>query len=224
MILNSVFVIFINKDDESYDLLGMTTSNFEKISESPWTHYSLIYVGSILSAFGCLVVSLSVLSVITVWIESMRDAHFPRHSMLNKFLLLVRTFKFLYMILGAIEPISIALETFSPRLSYWPLRLIRDVYSLCCLVTLAVTIWVLLDFKKPMSDLIRMKREQLCRIGFLALFQASIICSYEPLYGRILFAAIWIAGCLHLIWPKTLVDLETSPVNAYYIGKIPSKV
>lgn len=229
-ILDLVLTLFIIEriiitETKSFDSLTTKTTDFVETYKSPWIYYSLTCVFFVLSILGSLVFSLSLLNVVAAWTKSMRDAGRPYYGKLNRALSSVRTFKVLYIILGFGQILCLTLATFLSIIALFPLILIDLIHCVCNLWMLVVTIWMVIDLIKPINDSIRMKRNQLIRIILLILFQATVTFNYDAEYMQLFSAALWLVECFILMWPRTLIDLGLSPLNAYpiknaHIGKV----
>lgn len=219
-ILNLMFALFVSnrvsiKNGDSFNMLKEQIADFVEFTEDPWIRGIMTCICSALSVFGGLVFSLSMLSVVTAWTQSMRDAGRPHYTMLDKVLFSAKVFKVLYVIVGIGQLVSIALGIFVTRMALLPLIVIDVTHIAGSLWTLVDTIWMLIDLGKPTSDSLRTKHNQLVRIIFLVLFQANVIFSFDSPYTRTASVVFWIIESCLLMWPKTLAHLETPPLVVY---------
>lgn len=212
-------------NDETFNPLKNKDIDFMETTKSPWILYSVVCARFTLSILGNLVFSLSLLSVIAAWAESMSGTDRPHQERLNKILSLARVFKVLYIISGFGQLLCTALATFLLSIASLPVMFIDLIRIVCNLWMLIAIILMLIDLRKSATKSVRMKRSQLIRIILLVIFQASIVCDCQNVLFQIMGTVAWVIECLLLMWPKTLVDLETPPLVAYsaenlIIGKV----
>lgn len=212
--LNLAFTVLVIdkitvKNGGTFKLLKVEAADFVEIYKTPLVHHTMTYACAIMSVSGYLAFSLSLLSVVAAWAESMRDAGRPYQRKINAVLYSVRVFKVLYVIFSLGQIVCVTMAAVSS------LAVIDSLHGVCNFWMLVVTIWMLLDLNDPANDLIRVKRNQLIRIFFMVLFQVSIICNYTSLKMRIIGAVFLVFECCLLMFPNTLVDLEVSPPNVY---------
>lgn len=199
----------------SASLIADNRTDLAEASQNYKLFIVLIYAGPILSALGSLVFSLSLLDVIAVWIGSIRKAGYLYHRKLKRVSFRVKLFKVLCIIFGLSRVVCIILSDFISIIVLVPLVAVDLIYVICNLWMLVDTIWMAIELKNPINSSIHMKRTQLIRIVFLVIFQGSTTHSYYPLYVFGIGSVFWIAECLLLMWPETLVDLEVPPLGSY---------
>lgn len=217
----SIFDRVSAKGSGSYSLLQAKIANFVDISKNPWIHYSLTHACYVLSILGSLVFTLSLLNVITAWIESMRDAGRPHNRKLDMVMYSIKVLKAVYMAIGIGQLVCVTMGIFVTKYAFMPLVMIDFIHLTCNAWMLFNTIWMLIDLRKATDNSIRMKRSQLIRIVVLVLFQVCVISSFDSLYMRVFGAAFWVIESCLLMWPKTLVHLDIPPQKAYPTKDIP---
>lgn len=213
---------FTTSTDGSIDLLEMESVSFIDATGDYNLRIALMYACSVLSVLGSLAFSLSLLSVIGAWTESMREVGRPYQRKLNKALSSVSVIKVLYTLFGIGHLVCITVTFFLPPSLMIIMAVLSLAHAFCNFWMLVVTIWMAVDLRKPANDAVRVKRNQLIRIIFLVLFEISTGYGSSPLLTRIFSTVFWIAECCLLIWPGTLGELEVSPLRAYPIEDAPA--